>query len=123
MEEFQAFIDAIDNPEQQARTREILQFISDEFPQLEKRIAWNQPMFTDHGTYIAGFSLSKKHLGFGLESVTMDRLSERIKASGYTHTKMVIQLPWDKPVDYDFVREVIAFNIEDKKDVETFWHG
>lgn len=123
MEVFTEFLNAIEHPEQQSRTREVLQFISDEFPQLEKRIGWNQPIFTDHGTYIAGFSISKKHLGLGLESATMEKLSERINTSGYKHTKMVIQLPWNKPVDYAFIREIIAFNIADKKDVDSFWHG
>lgn len=121
MQVFKEFLNDIEDPEKQARTRDVLQFVSDEFPHLGKRIGWNQPIFTDHGTYIVGFSISKKHLGLGLENVTMDKLSERIKEAGYTHTKMVVQLPWDKDIDYDLIREIVAFNIKDKEHVETFW--
>ncbi|QCB29217.1 hypothetical protein CENDO_09815 [Corynebacterium endometrii] len=30
-------------------------------------------------------------------------------------------LPWDKPVPYDLLQEIIEFNIADKKEVTTFW--
>ncbi|MCQ4950818.1 hypothetical protein NE646_14380, partial [Bittarella massiliensis] len=37
------------------------------FPDLTPKIAWNQPMFTDHGTFIIGFSAAKAHLAVAPE--------------------------------------------------------
>lgn len=33
---------------------EVLDWVAEHYPELELRIAWNQPLFTHHGTYIIG---------------------------------------------------------------------
>lgn len=121
LETFEDFIGQIEDPEQQARTAEVLAWVEGTFPNLGKRIAWNQPMFTDHDTFIAGFSVSKKHLAMSPELVGIEAFSAEIKKAGYNHTKMLIQFPWDKPIDYDLLRRIIQFNIEDKAECTTFW--
>ena len=59
MRNSQAFLDGIDEPEKRDRMEDILNYIKGEFPQLEEVFKWNQPMFTDHGTFIIGFSIAK----------------------------------------------------------------
>lgn len=44
--------------------------ISEKFPDLEAKIAWNQPMFTDHGTFIIGFSAAKHHFAISPEKAS-----------------------------------------------------
>ncbi|MBC1574430.1 iron chaperone [Listeria booriae] len=121
MEVFEEFIGNIENPEHQARMAEVLAWIETEYPNLGQRIAWNQPMFTDHGTFIIGFSVSKKHMAIAPEGEGMARLADAIAASGYPTTKMLIQMPWDKPVDYTLIKTIIDFNIADKAECTTFW--
>ncbi|MBC1800903.1 iron chaperone [Listeria booriae] len=121
MEVFEEFIGNIENPEHQARMAEVLAWIETEYPDLGQRIAWNQPMFTDHGTFIIGFSVSKKHIAIAPEGEGMARLADAIAASGYPTTKMLIQMPWDKPVDYTLIKTIIDFNIADKAECTTFW--
>ncbi|MBC2188561.1 iron chaperone [Listeria booriae] len=121
MEVFEEFIGNIENPEHQARMAEVLAWIETEYPDLGQRIAWNQPMFTDHGTFIIGFSVSKKHMAIAPEGEGMARLADAIAASGYPTTKMLIQMPWDKPVDYMLIKTIIDFNIADKAECTTFW--
>ncbi|MBC1235082.1 iron chaperone [Listeria booriae] len=121
MEVFEEFIGNIENPEHQARMAEVLAWIETEYPDLGQRIAWNQPMFTDHGTFIIGFSVSKKHIAIAPEGEGMVRLADAIAASGYPTTKMLIQMPWDKPVDYTLIKTIIDFNIADKAECTTFW--
>ncbi|MBC1231273.1 iron chaperone [Listeria booriae] len=121
MEVFEEFIGNIENPEHQARMAEVLAWIETEYPDLGQRIAWNQPMFTDHGTFIIGFSVSKKHIAIAPEGEGMVRLADAIAASGYPTTKMLIQMPWDKPVDYTLIKTIIDFNIVDKAECTTFW--
>ncbi|MBC2172184.1 iron chaperone [Listeria booriae] len=121
MEVFEEFIGNIENPEHQARMAEVLAWIETEYPDLGQRIAWNQPMFTNHGTFIIGFSVSKKHMAIAPEGEGMVRLADAIAASGYPTTKMLIQMPWDKPVDYTLIKTIIDFNIADKAECTTFW--
>jgi hypothetical protein len=64
MEVFAEYLARIDNPQHRARTEEVLGWVTKKFPNLMPKIAWNQPMFTDHGTYIIGFSVAKHHLAW-----------------------------------------------------------
>ena len=55
------------------RMVEVLVWVGLTYPELELRIAWNQPMFTHHGTYIIGFSAASKHMAITPERATMIR--------------------------------------------------
>ena len=44
------------------------------YPELELRIARNQPMFTHHGTYIIVFSATYRHMAMAPEHATTIRL-------------------------------------------------
>ncbi|MGC2952001.1 iron chaperone, partial [Enterococcus faecium] len=41
--------------------------ITETKPQLDTTVKWNQPMFTDHGTYIIAFSFAKNHFSIAPE--------------------------------------------------------
>ncbi|MFD1171057.1 iron chaperone [Oceanobacillus picturae] len=100
---------------------EVLTWVKEKFPNLESRIAWNQPMFTDHGTYIIGFSISKKHLAVAPEAVGINHFSDDIVQAGYDYTKQLVRIPWEKPIDFSLLEKIIKFNIADKLDCTTFW--
>ncbi len=121
MDVFIEYISAIENPEHRNRVIEVLNWIPQKFSSLSPRIAWNQPMFTDHGTFIIGFSVSKQHMAVSPEQAGMIRFSTEIAKSGYSQGKMLFRIPWDKHVDYVLLEKMIAFNIEDKADCKTFW--
>lgn len=118
---FAAFIDPIENQERKKRVIEVLQWVTDTFPQLEPRLAWNQPMFTDHGTFIIGFSISKKHMAVTPEDEGMAHLEKQIVDSGLSHTKRIVRMPWDQEINYGLLKQMIEFNIQDKANTETFW--
>lgn len=121
MEVFEAFLAKIDHPEHKERVEEVLCWIKKQFPNLEQVVKWNQPMFTDHGTFIIGFSVAKHHMSVAPESVVIERFSDDIKQAGYDHTKELIRIKWTYSVDYSLLEKMIAFNIEDKIDCTTFW--
>ncbi|THF76387.1 iron chaperone [Cohnella fermenti] len=121
MDTFNEYLSKIDHPEQRARVEEVLGWVPAAFPTLAPRIAWNQPMFTDHGTFIIGFSVAKKHMAVAPERSVLNRFAADIVKSGYDHTKDLFRIPWDRPVDYELLARIIAFNIEDKADCTTFW--
>lgn len=121
MNTFEEFISKIDSLKSQERTREVLEWIIKEYPQLEQKIGWNQPMFTDHGTFIVGFSVSKNHLAVTPEQKGMIHFFDEINLSGYEQSKMLFKIKWESAVDYDLLRKMIDFNIFDKANCQTFW--
>ena len=121
MESFASYLNEIENPQHKSRVEAVFAWITDQFPNLVPKIAWNQPMYTDHGTFIIGLSISKHHLAVAPERVVITHFSDRIIQSGYEHTKELIRIPWEKPVDYALLEEIIRYNIQDKKDCSSFW--
>ena len=121
MQVFEDFLAGIADPGQRARTQEVLAWVADSFPQLEPVIKWNQPMFTDHGTFIIGFSVAKHHLGVAPEKAGIDRFSDAIVRAGYEHSQQLMRIPWKSPVDFGLLEQIIEFNIADKKDCASFW--
>ena len=115
------FIDQIDELDKRDRVRMVLDHIKEKYPQLKEEIKWNQPMFSDHGTYIIGFSISKGHISLSPEAHTLDIFDEEIKKSGYERTKMTMKIKWKEKVDLDLIDGMIDYNIEDKKDMTRFW--
>lgn len=121
MEVFADFLARIDNPQHRARTKEVLGWVSETFPNLMPAIKWNQPMFTDHGTFIIGFSIAKHHLAVAPERAGIIHFSDDIVRAGYNHSQQLLRLPWDSTVDYSLLEKMIAYNILDKADCSTFW--
>jgi len=118
---FETYLNKIEDPSQQARVREVLNWVQTAFPQLEQRFAWNQPMFTDHGTFIIGFSVAKAHMAFAPEGAAMTEFADQIAADNYNSGKKFGRIKWTQPVDYDLLKRIIAFNLADKADCTTFW--
>ena len=82
MEVFAEYLARIDNPQHRDRMEEVLEWVARKFTNLEPKVAWNQPMFTDHGTYIIGFSVAKHHMAVAPEKVGIDHFSEEIVQAG-----------------------------------------
>lgn len=121
MKVFAEFLAGIDDPIHQEKTEEVFIWIKNKYPNLKEEIKWNQPMFTSHGTFIIGFSVSKKHLAVSPESVTITHLKDDIVKAGYNFTKELIRIPWNSPVEFSLLEKMIEFNISDKADSSTFW--
>lgn len=118
---FNEFINGIEDREQSEKMAEILSWVHEKYPHLERVVKWNQPMFTDHGTYIIGFSASKKHISAAPENKAIMEFSDALEKAGYGHTNQIFRIPWDEEIDYDLLEKIIDFNIEDKAGIDTFW--
>lgn len=121
MQTFDDILSTIDVKQHQLKLKEILDWIKNQYPQLKEKVAWNQPMFTDHNTFIIAFSVSKKHIAIAPEKVTMDKFVKEIESSGYEASTMLFRIKWDDKIDYELLRKIIDFNIEDKKEHSKFW--
>lgn len=118
---FADYLATIDDPQQRARTAEVLDWVAARFPHLAPRIAWHQPMFTDHGTFIIGFSVAKQHLAVAPERAAILHFSDDIAQAGYAHSKQLVRIKWDSPVDFSLLEKMIAFNVRDKAHCAKFW--
>ena len=123
MEVFEQYLARLDNPEHRARMEEVFGWVGETFPNLAPKIAWNQPMFTDHDTYIIGFSAAKRHMAVAPERAGIEQFLDDIVKAGFDHTKELVRMPWDRPIDYALLEKMIAFNIRDKADCSTFWRS
>ncbi|WP_172250914.1 iron chaperone [Saccharibacillus deserti] len=121
MSVFAEYLTKIDDPLQKERLENVFAWVQETFPNLGTKIAWNQPMFTDHDTFILAFSSAKAHMSVAPEAAAMQRFSSRIEQAGYAQTAQLFRIPWKMPVDYELLQDLIAFNIEDKADCTTFW--
>ena len=67
MDAFTAYLEGLETVQQRAVLGGVLRWVGETFPDLTPKIAWNQPMFTDHGTFIIGVSAAKAHLAVAPE--------------------------------------------------------
>ena len=121
MDIFSEYLKQIEHPQHRERTKEVLDWVRQEFPDFEPRVAWKQPMFTDHGTFIIGFSVSKYHLAVSPERAGMERFTSEITKTGYSQSKMLFQINWDEAVNYSLLHQIISYNRLDKAECKTFW--
>lgn len=118
---FTPALEKITNPEHLNRVLELIDWIDSEFPDLGKRIGWQQPIYTHHDTFILGLKPSKKHLSLNPEVAGIEHFSAAIKAAGYEHQTMTFTVPWTSDINYALLKDIITWQFEDKKDVTTFW--
>ena len=85
------------------RMVDVLVWVGLTYPEAKLRIAWNQPMFTHHGTYIIGFSAASKHLAMAPEHATMIRFEQIMHERGTDFGTMLARQPWNKPFDYELL--------------------
>ena len=121
MKTFQDFLNTIEDPEKKGKMEAILNHIREKYPQLQEEIKWHQPMFSDHGTFIMGFSLAKNNIALGPEAVVIKHFEKDIEKAGYTHTTNLIRIKWTDEVDYDLIDKMVEYNIEDKKNMTKYW--
>ncbi len=121
MEIFSGYLARIPQPEQRERMEGLLSWVEEGFPKLTPRLAWNQPVFTNHGTFIIGFSKARQYLAILPEAPGIRRFREAIERAGYGCTREQICIRWDEPLDFSLLEALIRFNIQDKANCRTFW--
>jgi hypothetical protein len=121
MKTFLEYTNQISDLSHQERVNEILVWISSNFPMLEHRIAWNSPHFVNDGTFIIAINHAKAHVSFVPEHVAISKFREKIEKNGYQATDFLFKIKWNQTVDYTLLKEIIQFNMQDKKGLKTYW--
>ncbi|MGM0219914.1 iron chaperone [Enterococcus sp. AZ126] len=121
MKDINDFLLNISELEHRQRVEELVDWTIKTYPQFSVVIKWNQPMFTDHGTFIIAYSTSKKHISIAPETVTILAFKDDIEKSGYQHTDNLFKITWDQPIDYSLLKKIIDYNIQEKINYTKFW--
>lgn len=79
--------------------------IEDIEPRAEGSISWNVPIYMHHGI-LAGFSLAKKHVSFGIDSITRD-IRSKLEQKGFKTGKKTIQIRFDQTVPKEEIIQLI----------------
>ncbi len=121
METFQDYIDTIDDIAHRKQFEEVIDWIDLNYPDLSKVIKWNAPMYTMDDTFILGIDSAKRHMSISPEGKTIGIYKDEIEEAGYSFTSGLYRIKYSETVDYNLLKKMIDYNIEDKKGYQKFW--
>ena len=123
MERLDEYLDRarVRDPAHRARLHEVCAWTAAQYPSLMLEFKWNQPMFTDHGTFILSYAAAKPHMSVAPERACLERFADEVARAGYARTKELMRIPWESPVDCALLARMIEFNIADKATYNAFW--
>lgn len=78
-------------------------------PDAVEKIAWRMPTFWQ-GENLIHFAAFKNHFGIYPGDLSLAPFKDRL--ANYRTTKGAIQFPYDKPVDYDLIRDITLWRLK-----------
>ena len=121
METLQEYLETVPNEDNRAKLEQVIEWVTETFPDLKLEIKWNQPMMTHNGTFIISFSASSKHFSIAPELQVLEEFRDKLTDAGYSHSKALFRILWKQDVNYPLLEEIIERSIEFKKGSTTFW--
>ena len=94
----------------QALLEKVRATIRDAAPAAEEAIKYQMPTFTLQGNLVH-FAAHKKHLGFYPVPTGVERFKEAL--SDYEGGKGSVKFPYDKPIPFDIISEVVKFRVKE----------
>lgn len=94
------------------RMETLRKMILDCSPKITEKISWGMATFVLNGNLVH-FSGEKRHLGFHPSPSAINAFQDRL--DGYQYSKGTIQLPYDKPMPYDLLQEIVMFRIREQE--------
>lgn len=121
MKVFESYLVKIKDEKNREIMEGLLSWVMTNYPMLDKKIAWNQPHFVHNNTFIIAFTHAKQHISVVPEYKAIEVFKEDIKKSNYQSTNFIYKMKWQNPIDYDLLKRIIDYNMEDKKGLDTYW--
>jgi len=97
-------------PQVRERLEQVRRAIREVAPQATERIGWRMPTFHQKENLIH-FAAFKHHIGLFPGSEGIEAFRDRFNAAGYHWSKGGVQLPDDRPLPLDLVREIAAYRV------------
>lgn len=92
----------------------VRELIRQRAPDAQEGISYGMPAYKLHGKPLVYFAAQKKHLGFYATPSGHEKFSEKL--SDYKQGKGSVQFPYDKPIPYDLIEEIVLFRVEEEND-------
>ena len=92
--------------------KKLRKVIKEAAPESSEKISYQMPTFVLNGNLIH-FAAQKKHIGFYPTPSAIIAFEEALK--DYKTSKGAIQFPFDKPIPYELVREIVLFRVAENK--------
>lgn len=93
------------------RMETLRKIILDCSPEITEKISWGMATFVLNGNLVH-FSGEKKHMGFHPAPSGIEAFKDRL--TDYKYSKGTIQLPYDKPMPYELLREIVMFRVQEQ---------
>lgn len=98
--------------EVQEKLQAVRKVIKESAAEATEKISWQMPTFYLYGNLVH-FAAHKNHIGFypganGIEAFK-DKLSE------YKSSKGAVQFPFEKPVPYELISEIVRFRVSENE--------
>lgn len=101
-------------PKIQEMLTDLRRTILEAAPNAEERIAWSMPTYYQNG-FLVQFAVHKKHIGFYSSPSAIDYFKEKL-VDYKTNSKNTIQLPIDKTIPFQLVKEIVQFRVKEKSE-------
>jgi len=101
-------------PEVQDKLKMMRKVIKEEAPQAEERVSWKMPTYVLHGNLVH-FAAQKSHMGFYPGASGIANFTDRF--TGYKYSKGAVQFPFNQPIPFDLVREIVRFRIAENTEL------
>lgn len=107
-------------PEGQPHLRRLYALLKGVAPEAEEAIKWGMPFFVEP-RFLFSFSAHKAHLNFAPSAETLDAFREQLE--GHKTTKNYLQIPYDRPLPEDLIREIAAYRLRvvSEREDDAFW--
>ena len=89
---------------------ELRQVIREEAPDATEKLSYQMPTFYLNGNLVH-FAVNKNHIGFYPAPSGIEAFKEALKP--YKYSKGAIQFPFDRPIPYDLIRNIVKLRVEE----------
>lgn len=100
------------DPEIQERMKKLRALILACSPKITEKISWGMATFVLNGNLVH-FAGEKNHLGFHPAPSAIEAFPDRLK--DYKTSKGTVQFPYNKPMPYDLIQEMVEFRVQEQK--------
>jgi len=77
-------------------------------PNAEERISYGMPSFWQ-GTTLIWYAAANDHIGIYPTASGVAEFADRLV--GYSVSRGTIRIPWDQPIPYDLITDIVAFRM------------
>jgi len=109
MDEVEKYIENFPEEVQQRLTK-MREIIKELAPEASERICMGIPTYDLHGKWLVHFAGFRKHIGFYPQPEGITAFKEKL--TQYKTSKGTIQLPLNKPLPEELIREIVNYRVE-----------